>query len=169
MTRSVVTLALLFGVAVSSASAQSLGTFRWQLQPYGSVLNLEVTQQGGVFLLAGFEAQCGDVPKLPASGIALVQPDGSVALGITTINERGRGLHTRAVINTADFNGVWVDNAGNNFPNPNLVFRFNPGNTCPGGPRTDPTSPDANGPTVQALLDQIATLSARLAALEAKK
>ena len=49
MKQSFVTLAvLLFGVGVPSASAQSLGTFRWQLQPYGSVPQISVTQQGGI-------------------------------------------------------------------------------------------------------------------------
>ena len=36
------------------AAAQNLGTFRWQLQPYGSVLNLTVVQQGSIYLLDGF-------------------------------------------------------------------------------------------------------------------
>ena len=165
MTRSVVTLALLFGLAVSSASAQSLGTFRWQLQPYGSVLQISVTQQGSIFLLDGIELQCGGNASLPVNGVAVPQTNGSVILGLTTINEQGRGIHTRATVNTIDFNGFYSDNAGNT----SQVFLFNPGVTCPGGPRTGPTSPDTNAATVQGLLDQIATLTARLAAVEAKK
>lgn len=169
MTRCMRSLALMtFVLCAVPASAQSLGTFSWQLQPYGSVLRLTVTQQGSIYLLDGFESQCGNNPTLPASGIAVPQADGRILLGITTINERGRGLHTRAFINTTDFSGFWSDNAGNT----SQTFRFNPGNTCPGGPRTDPLSPDApagDGTTVQALIDQIAALSARLAALEAGK
>ena len=93
MTRSFVTLAvLLFGAAVSSASAQSFGTFRWQLQPYGSVLEISVTQQGGIFLLDGIELQCGGNASLPVNGVAVPQANGSVILGVTTINEQGRGL-----------------------------------------------------------------------------
>jgi hypothetical protein len=164
MTRSVVTLALLFGAAASSASAQSLGTFRWQLQPYGSVLQISVTQQGGIFLLDGIELQCSNA-SLPVNGVAVPQANGTVILGLTTINEQGRGIHTRATVNTGDFNGVYSDNAGNM----DQPFVFNPGVTCPLGPRTGPTSPDANADTVQRLLDQIATLTARLAALETKK
>jgi hypothetical protein len=154
-------------LAAVPASAQSLGTFRWQLQPYGSVLTINVTQQGGIYLLDGFEAQCGGNLSLPASGIAVPQADGRVMLGITSINEQGLGLHTRALINTTDFNGFWSDNAGNT----SQTFRFNPGVTCPAGPRTGPTSPDAptGDATVQALMDQVAALSARLAALEAGK
>ena len=138
--------------------AESLGTFRWQLQPYGSVLNLTVVQQGSIYLLDGFEAQCGGNASLPVSGVAIAQANGTVMIGVTSINEQGRGLHTRATINTSDFNGSWSDNAGNT----NQTFLFNPGNTCPGGPRTGPTSPDQ----LQTLQDQIAELTERLKALE---
>jgi hypothetical protein len=146
------------------ASAQNLGTFRWQLQPYGSVLNLTVVQQGAVYLLDGFESQCGGNASLPVSGVAVLQANGTVMIGVTSINEQGRGLHTRATINTSDFNGSWSDNAGNT----NQTFRFNPGDPCPLGPRTGPTSPDERPGEVQALQDQIAALTARLAALERK-
>ena len=155
-------------LVAAPASAQNLGTFRWQLQPYGSVLNLTVVQQGSVYLLDGFEAQCGGNASLPVSGVAVPQANGTVMIGVTSINEQGRGLHTRATINTSDFNGTWSDNAGNT----NQTFRFNPGVTCPGGPRTGPTSPDQfsnDSDAVQALQDQIAALTARLAAVEKPK
>jgi hypothetical protein len=150
------------------ASAQSLGTFRWQLQPYGSVLNLNVTQQGSIYTLDGFESQCGGNASLPVSGVAVPQANGTVILGVTTINEQGRGLHTRATINLTNFGGTWSDNAGNT----NQTFRFNPGETCPGGPRTGPiaaVTDTGDSGTVQALLDRIAALSARLATLEGKQ
>ena len=86
-------------------------------------------------------------------------------LGLTTINEQGRGLHTRATINTQDFNGFWSDNAGNS----NQTFRFDPGVTCPGGPRTGPTAPDEGSDSIAALQAQVAALTARLAALAAAK
>lgn len=162
-------LALLAGgLCAAPASAQSLGTFRWQLQPYGSVLNLNVVLQGSIYLLDGFEAQCGGNASLPVSGVAVPQANGAIMIGLTSINEQGRGLHTRATINTTDFNGTWSDNAGNT----DQTFLFDPGVTCPGGPRTGPNSPDAStadAATVQSLLDQIAALTARLTALEAGK
>ena len=165
----VATLFIASAVLVAApASAQNLGTFRWQLQPYGSVLNLTVVQQGSVYLLDGFEAQCGGNASLPVSGVAVPQANGTVMIGVTSINEQGRGLHTRATINTSDFNGTWSDNAGNT----SQTFKFNPGVTCPGGPRTGPTSPDQlsnDSDTIQALQDQIAALTARLAAVEKPK
>ena len=146
--RSLTLLALV--LSATPAFAQSLGTFRWQLQPYGSVLEISVTQQGGIFLLDGIELQCGGNASLPVNGVAVPQENGSVILGLTTINEQGRGLHTRATINTQNFNGFWSDNAGNS----NQTFLFNPGVTCPGGPRTGPNSPIAGDPTLQTLLDR---------------
>jgi hypothetical protein len=163
--RSLTLLALVLSAA--PAFAQSLGTFRWQLQPYGSVLQISVTQQGGIFLLDGIELQCGGNASLPVNGVAVPQANGSVILGLTTINENGRGIHTRATVNTADFGGFYSDNAGNT----NQPFIFNPGETCPGGPRTGPNVPltESGDATVQALLDQVAALTARLAALEGRK
>jgi hypothetical protein len=139
--RAFVTLALtaLFVVASSEpAPAQTtVGTFRWQLAPYGSQVVLTVTQSNGLFEVKGVETQCGGNATLPVTGMAVIQANGLVLIGFTTVNERGRGLHTTAFINTNDFSGTWSDNANNI----NQPFVFNPGNTCPGGPRTDPTQP----------------------------
>ncbi len=144
--------AMLF--AAAPASAQTIGTFRWRLEPLGSVLNLTITQQGSLFLVHGFEAQCGGNLSLPVSGVIILQESGQAFLGLTSINELGRGIHTRAYVNTTTFNGTWADNTGY-FDQP---FTFNPapGSTCPGGLRTSPTS----GDNMEAELDN---LRARLA------
>jgi len=130
----------LFVVSVAPAGAQTIGTFQWQLQPYGSVLSLTVTQRGSVYELIGFEAQCSNL-SLPVSGVGVPQANGTIFFGVTSINENGRGLHTRIYVNPGNgYNGTWSDNAGNT----NQVAKFNPATTpvCPGGPRTGPTSPD---------------------------
>lgn len=119
------------------AAAQTIGTFSWQLAPYGSQIVVTVTQNGSTYDLRGVEVQCGNNPRLPVTGMAVPQANGQILIGLTTINERGRGLHTTAFINTTNFSGTWSDNAGNT----SQQFRFNPGTTCPGGPRTDPNTP----------------------------
>ncbi len=43
----------------ASASAQTLGTFRWQLQPFCNVLTVTVVQQGGHYQLYGTDDLCG--------------------------------------------------------------------------------------------------------------
>lgn len=145
------------------ASAQTVGTFRWQVAPYGSVLNLTVVQQGDIYLLNGFESQCGGNASLPVSGVGVLQANGQVFIGVTSITENGQGLHTRAFVNLTDFNGSWSDNANNT----NQPFVFNPGETCPGGPRTGPTVPDQD--PLAAIQAELADLRARVAAAEAGK
>jgi hypothetical protein len=167
-TLSISTVIILLGAL--PAAAQSLGTFRWQLQPFGSVLNLTVTQQGSIYLLDGFEAQCGGNASLPVSGVAVPQANGQIFFGLTSITEQGRGLHTQARINTSTFS----DNA-----NQNGTFLFNPGNTCPGGPRISPIVPDggpgsgddasAAAALIERLLEQVANLQKRLEAVEGKR
>jgi hypothetical protein len=128
-------------IAAAPAGAQTLGTFRWQLQPYGSVVNLTVTQRDGMFELHGYEEVCaGTLRRWPLTGLAVFQPDGRLMFGFTSINDQGRGLHTRAVIQLPDLNGFYADNAGNS--GSGAIFAFNPGNVCPGGPRTTPNVPD---------------------------
>jgi hypothetical protein len=144
-----ITAFAVFVLTAASAQAQTLGTFRWQLQPYGAVLNLTVTQlPGGTFELAGYEEVCaGTLRRWPVTGLAVQQPDGRIMFGFTTINDAGRGLHTRAVIQLPDLNGFYQDNAGNgNVGGPPAVFAFNPGTVCPLGPRTFPNVPDQPPP-----------------------
>lgn len=129
---------VLFALSVAPAHAQTIGTFQWQLQPYGSVLNLTVIQSGPFYEIRGFEAQCSNL-SLPVTGIAVPQANGTIFFGLTSINENGQGLHTRMYINLANgLNGSWADNTGNF----NQVALFNPGNPCPLGPRSGPVSGD---------------------------
>ena len=48
------------------AGAQPLGTFRWQLHPYCTVLTVSVVQQGGHYLLDGTADEVAP-PRGPAS------------------------------------------------------------------------------------------------------
>jgi hypothetical protein len=132
-----------FLLSAAAAEAQTIGTFSWHLQPYGSVLTLTVTQRGAVYELIGFESQCGGNLSLPASGVAVFQANGTIFFGVTSINERGRGLHTRGFITLPTLSGTWSDNAGNT----NQPFLPVPsGPVCPGGPRIDPLTGDAPPP-----------------------
>ncbi|HUU33433.1 MAG TPA: hypothetical protein VMW48_05180 [Vicinamibacterales bacterium] len=171
-TAQLVLAALILVATSASAQAQVIGTFHWQLQPYGSVLNLTITQKGNLFVLEGLESQCGNNLSLPVTGIAIPQANGTIFFGVTSINENGRGLHTRAYMNTSNFGGTWSDNAGNT-NQPFVLVSSQPPPTCIGGPRTGPTSGDAGAPTgagsTSALMAELDALRARLAALEAKK
>ena len=41
------------------AEAQTVGSFRWQQQPYCNVIQLTVVQQGSLYRVDGFDDQCG--------------------------------------------------------------------------------------------------------------
>ena len=151
-------LAAVFAVAAPSAAhAQLLGTFNWQLQPLGSVLNLTITQKGSIYSVEGFETQCGGNLSLPLTGVGIPQANGTIFFGLTSINETGSGLHTRAYISSSNaFNGTWADNTG--YYNQPFVFRSSGAPVCPGGLRTGAThgfaDPNATGAAAAAAKKQ---------------
>lgn len=133
--------------AASSAQAQVIGTFRWQTEPFCNVVTLTVTQTGGVFTLDGFDDQCGAATRAAASGTAVPNPDGSIALGLTIVSApEASPLHLTVPVNLATLSGTWRDSAGQSGP-----FRFTPGPGSGGarrpstgtlGPVVLPTTPD---------------------------
>ena len=58
--RTVALIALGLVLSDASANAQSLGTFRWQLQPFCNVITVTVVQQGGTYTLDGTDDRCGN-------------------------------------------------------------------------------------------------------------
>jgi len=128
----IVTLGLLIGVAwpAKPAAAQSLGVFRWQLQPYCNVVTLNVTQTGSVYTLDGYDDQCGAATRAAAVGTAFPNPNGTIGLGMTVVvTPNAAPLHIQATITLATVSGTWRDSAGNTGP-----FVFNPA-IAPGAPR----------------------------------
>lgn len=116
-------------MTASSASAQTIGTFRWRTEPYCNVLQLTVTQNGNVFALNGFDEPCGN-PRLPVQGVAVLQNDGSVTLGLTVMSMPGGApVSLQANVSLATASGTWRDNVGQTGP-----FTINPAST-PGSPR----------------------------------
>jgi hypothetical protein len=129
-------LALATVLSTSAAFAQPLGTFRWQLQPYCNVFTLQVTQQGGIYILDGTDDRCGAGNQAgSAVGIAYLTPLGLVGFGITTVLPGGVPVHTEATISIATLSGTWRDSAGNNG-----TFTFTTGAPGPGAPRAVSTT-----------------------------
>jgi hypothetical protein len=77
------------GLAPMSAEAQLIGTFKWRTEPYCNVLTLAVAQNGSVLTLSGFDQPCGSDQRLPAQGLAVLQPAGNVTLGLTILSLPG--------------------------------------------------------------------------------
>lgn len=101
-------------LTASLADAQTLGTFRWQLQPHCNIVNLTVSVTGSVFRLEGFDNQCGASQRAAAVGIAFINPDQSVGIGLTIVGAPGgMPVHVDATLQLATLSGSWRDSAGN--------------------------------------------------------
>ena len=129
--RSVCVLALtvLFATALS-ASAQTLGVFRWQMQPYCNVISVTVTQQGEVYSLNGTDEQCGGAPSA-VTGEAFLKAGGQVGLGFTIVlSPSASPVHVDATISLGSLSGTWADSGGRTGD-----FTFTPGASRGGSPR----------------------------------
>lgn len=130
-------LALAFAVSAPALRAQSLGTFRWQLQPFCNAVIVTVTQQGGTYTAEGFDDQCGAPQRAPLIGTITPNPDGSIGIGLHVVTvPGGRGVQIDARIALASLGGPWSDSSGNTG-----TFAF--GATTGGSPRPMPTIPAA--------------------------
>lgn len=120
-----------FGAA-SPASPQSIGTFRWQLQPYCNVVTVAVSQSPGVYTLDGTDDQCSaSGPRAAVTGEAFQNPDGSVGFGLHVVGAPGGApSHVEATISLATLGGTWRDSAG-----AQGAFVFTPGAGTGGSPR----------------------------------
>ncbi|MGE0812257.1 MAG: tail fiber domain-containing protein [Vicinamibacterales bacterium] len=127
---------VLLAVGAGRAQAQTLGTFKWQLQPYCNVVIMTLTQQGGVYALDGVDDQCGSGKLAATDGTAFINPDGSVGLGFTVVpSPTGVPVTIDATIDVATLSGRWRDTAGNSG-----TFAFAPGGGTGGSPRPAGTS-----------------------------
>ena len=119
------------------ATAQPLGTFRWQLQPFCNVVTVAVTQNGAVFRLEGTDDQCGSgADAASVTGTAFPNPDGTIGFGLNVVTTPGgRPLHVDAEITGGTFGGTWRDSAG-----ASGAFVLTPGAGTGGSPRPLPSA-----------------------------
>jgi hypothetical protein len=134
LTHLVLTLLAAAPAMADRAEAQSLGTFRWQLQPFCNVVVVTVTQQGAVYKVDGYDDQCGAAQRAPLVGLATPNPDGSIGFGLHVVTAPGgRGLQIAARITLDTLGGGWTDSAGNSG-----TFAF--GGGTGGTPRPEPAA-----------------------------
>jgi hypothetical protein len=129
---------LVLGAPAPTATAEPLGTFRWQLQPFCNVVTLHVTRTGDVYTLAGFDDLCSAGKRASAIGSAFPNPDGTIGLGLMVVPPGSPPLHVEATIDLATIGGSWRDSGGNAGS-----FIFSPANVS-GEPR--PPSQGLVGP-----------------------
>lgn len=100
--------------AATPASAQVLGTFPWQTQPYCNIVTLTLTSAPAGFTLDGTDDQCGATNKASAVGVASFNANGNVTLNFTIVTApAGKPVHVSAVVTPANGAGTWTDSAGN--------------------------------------------------------
>ncbi len=129
------------------ATAQTLGTFRWQLQPYCNVVTLTITQLGSQFRFEGFDDQCNAATRAAVTGLGVPNADGSLEFGLTIIGSAGP-QHLDVTFAIATIGGPWRDGSGNTG-----TFAFLPaGNGTAGAPRPFPVARPAPGSVTTATI-----------------
>jgi hypothetical protein len=112
--RSFILVVLTFFVGgTTTAWAQVIGVFRWQLAPFCNVVTLTVEQKGLQYALTGFDDMCGGVRRGTATGLAQPNPDGTIGFGITVVRPDGLAVQHSAAISLGTLSGTWSDDYGN--------------------------------------------------------
>lgn len=106
---------LLVAAAPAVGSAQVLGTFPWQMQPYCNVVTLALTNTpAGGWVLDGNDDQCGIVSRASAIGVATFNGGGNVTLSFSIVTApSGKPVHVSAVVSPTTGSGTWTDSVGN--------------------------------------------------------
>ncbi len=119
MTRRLAALIPLFALLLvpalpASAQPVPMGVFTWQLAPYCNVLSLTTSQDGAVYTFDGTDNQCGASTVATARGLAVINPNGTVGIGLTIVTSPG-GLpvHVQGTIDMGTLGGPWSDDHGN--------------------------------------------------------
>ena len=119
MTRRLAVLIPLFALLLvpalpASAQPVPMGVFTWQLAPYCNVLSLTTSQDGAVYTFDGTDNQCGASTVATARGLAVINPNGTVGIGLTIVTSPG-GLpvHVQGTIDLGTLGGPWTDDHGN--------------------------------------------------------
>lgn len=109
-------------VHVSTASAQVLGSARWQFAPYCNVVTLLVERKGSLYEVTGTDDGCdGTAPASTVHGSAHTNPDGTVGMGLTIVRPDGIVVNATIQLSQVTLSGTWSDNWANSG-----TFTFNP-------------------------------------------
>jgi hypothetical protein len=94
-------------------SAQVLGVFTWQMQPFCNKVALTLTIVPTGYMLHGYDDQCGADARASAVGTAVVNPNGTVGLHFTVLRQGATHVEVSGVVSPANGQGTWSDSVGN--------------------------------------------------------
>ena len=96
-------LSLVSILIASSAGAQVLGTFSWQMHPYCNVVTLTLTTTPSGYTIDGADNQCGAANQASAVGLASFNASGNVTLNFSIVlAPSARAVHVSAVVSPAN-------------------------------------------------------------------
>lgn len=95
------------------ASAQVLGVFTWQMQPYCNKVAVTLTAVATGYTLHGFDDQCGADTKASVVGVAVINPNGTAGVNFTILRPGGARAQVSGVVSPATGQGTWSDDLGN--------------------------------------------------------
>ncbi len=88
---------------------QPVGLFSWQTAPFCNVITVNVTQTGNVYTLDGFDSLCGAQRPATVTGLATLNADGTVGMGLTIVDPiLGEATHMNGVVDLATLGGPWI-------------------------------------------------------------
>lgn len=121
--------------AAPRASAQTIGTFPFRLEPNCNRLTITITQEGSTYRMAGWDDACGANERYPLRGTITPNNNGTLHFAFTVTRPNGIAVETSVRdFNLGNYTGNWTDSAGNT----GLFVLNDP--TSGGSPRTGPTS-----------------------------
>lgn len=98
--------------ATRPLSAQVLGTFTWQMQPFCNKVTLTVTGTPTGFTVHGSDDLCGGFFKAGAVGMATFNGDGTVQVNFSIVLPQAQSVDISARVSPLDGNGFWNSSAG---------------------------------------------------------
>jgi hypothetical protein len=115
MVASLATLAVLVNAGLGEAQ-----TFRFQLKPFCNKVTLSLVQSTSqsVVGIVGYDDNCGENPRAPIHGTAVLNPNGSITLGYTTslpfsvYQRTDVGLQTSVELPANSNVGSWTNDDG---------------------------------------------------------
>ena len=121
LSRSLMMTALATLPVLTNAALGEAQTLRFQLQPLCNTITLALMPSSARDLIGvvGYDDNCGENPRSPIHGTAVINPDGALSIGYTTslsfsvYRRTDVGLQTNVEWPANSDVGSWTDDDGN--------------------------------------------------------